>query len=160
MAEKRSETFTESELLDELLVSKRSLQTFAAQVLYDNVRIVVALSKIYNDKAPDYAVPKQFERSFDAVEERLAKVARLELNSERVSDFGKRFESIGPNRREKVRRLYQWTLNNLGIKEYHTPLTAAQRRQLKAVLRKGLEGLEPAEDADFVVAMLSELVES
>jgi hypothetical protein len=163
MAEKKSETFTESDLLDELLVSKRSFQTFAARALYHNVhvQVVVALSN-FNDIAPDSAVREQFARSVDALEERIARIARLQLKSKGSWDFSKRFEAIGANRREKVRRFYQWTLQTVGIKDYEPRLTAAQRRQLKAVLRKGLEGVGPdlGPDKVFVIEMLSDLIAS
>ncbi|MGO9451782.1 MAG: hypothetical protein ACLQDV_12190 [Candidatus Binataceae bacterium] len=161
MAKEESETFAESELLDELLASKRSLQTHAAQCLSDKVQILCRLSKPLNDVAPDPPVREQFERSFDALEERLAKVAGLLLKSKRSSDFDKRLNKIGDKGRDTLMMIDLWIRSTFKI-DVDAPLTAAQRRQVKALIRNGLEGVkpDPGPYKDIVIQMLYGMIAS
>jgi len=164
MRAKEQGTFTESGLVCELLESERSFQTYAARLLYQNIRIWAKFfessSAFEKNVAPEPALREQFERSVDAVEEMIANIARLRIKSQRVSDFDKRWGAIGPKRRQHVIRLCESILRGFGIEgieEHDTPLTPAQRRQLKALLRKGLEGLPAGQDPDkaFVLEILS-----
>jgi len=162
MAKKESETFAESQLLDELLEGKRLLQAHVAQSLLGKVRPFLRLSTLVNT-TPGPAVLEQFVGSFDALEERLARLAGLRLKSrpnQRSLDLDRRAEAIGPKRREIVRRGYLSTLRTLGINDA-VPLTVQQRRQLKALLRKGLEGLgaDLGRDQEFLKVMLTDLIE-
>jgi hypothetical protein len=165
MVTTESETSAESELLDELLSGQRwrSLQTHVAQSLSVNVWIVAGMSKMFEDigTAPSPAVREQFEGSVDALEERLAKIAGLRLENHRRSDFSKRFDAIGVNRRENVRRIYRSILAKLRIDDT-APLTAVQRRQVKALIRNGFEGIgpDPGPDKDFVMEVLADLIAS
>ncbi len=151
----------ETELLDQLLDHKRAFQTYAVKVLYDHAEVVSSLK--LSEIAPSPAVLQQFEKSFDAIEEILAKGEGLLIDPEPISDFGRRFKAIGYRRQEDVRRTYLSILGTFGIKDDDTPLTAVQRRQLKALLRRGLEGgfwPEVVSDKEFVKEILSKLITS
>jgi hypothetical protein len=161
MAKKESETSAESELLAELLAGKDSLQTHAAQSLDENVRRLVPVSKSLMDVARGSAVPGQFERSFDALEERLAKVAGLRLASKPSSDFYKRCKEIGNKGQDTLAMIHLWVRSKFKI-DRDGPVTAAQRRQVKALIRNGLEGVkpDPGPYKDVVIQMLSRMIAS
>jgi len=158
-----SEASIQSELLDELLVGTRPLQIQAAHWLSLHVQALALLSSPFTNISADPAVLQQLVRSFDALEERLARIGGLPLKSrpnQRSLDLDRRAEAIGPKRRENLRRRYLGTLRTLGINDA-LPLTVQQRRQLKALLRRGLQGLGPdlGPDQEFLKVMLTGLIE-